>query len=1792
MRRVRWSWLISGALLVGLMLTGTAYGWTNAALLNDSGWSSSDVKTVDITAVPNGGFHAIYNASGRVRYRQYDGSSLGSELTVNSTSTFNPEIGRSDNGDVHVVWENWDGGGPEVGWAISTNGGSSFGSESTISNSSGQAKHPSVQGYGLSSSDDAVMSYWNAYHHEMRYATYDGSNWSSDLGMGTFGNSGYEVHGMAMSPKDGSVWRVYDNGPNMVLRHYSSGSWGSEILVDSTSGMHNRAQLAVNDAGQVMVLWDQDDRYYTVLYTPGAGCGEKKILTYDGSWGKDVTAIPGTNDFYAAWPENSPGRLYGARWSGGGWLSKEQISQNLSDAFTVGPALTAEEDGSETLYCAWEYWGTQSGKPQQYYSVDQGSTPGPEGTLSGDVEDQNGQPVAGATILIEDVAATITITDGSYSMDVPVGTYNVTCSKNYYTSDSASNVVITEDQTTDQDFTITSSTPPSITDFTTKGYDGKIRLTWTNPDTGDHNGTVIRYSTTGYPTSPNEGTQVCDVNRDTWSYVHDNLTNGTTYYYTAFTYHDDASKVYGSGTQTSGSPVAAPKTNLLLNGNINEIISDVAQYWTFTEVNDPNDGTYPVEDYSNYVTSPSQAWKRMDHADLPATGLSGGFLHQQVSSCTSGKIYQFIGWQDIRNDDWNAAGRRYVLNFGINPSGGSSPGTLQFDGTLDNVEWMTSDQALYNDAVASPVRYGGFHKSWAATEADSSTISVWSGVTIDNTGTKDAHSTKFNTDMHFLYEWDLTANNGLQNGNFEGDVLELQNVDPNFWGDDLIPDEWVPVGGAIGEWADLRCSQWGARSGALGMRVCNNRGNINGGLVQKINCTNGYYQTFSAYVLTSGEDDTVGSVGIDPTGGADINSSNVVWTNTSSTSWTKITANATASASSITVFLRAKNTNRWTGGYHYAYFDDCEWSQESSAPTPGSISGVVDDSCGTLIGGATITTSPGSYTTTTNADGTYLLEDVTPNTYTVTASADGYSDTNQGNVVVSSGSNTVADLEFSNNNGSIEGYVVDACGIALEGITVETDTGGYSATTDANGQYNITQVSAGTYDVTASGDGYYTTADEDVSVTACNTTTVNFELDPGTETDELVSGDFEDSYISFWGGTIAKNWGASFRGSFEDATWEYNNWGSGRGYVQRIYALDSGFEAGISQQVSGLTPGAHYTFNAEAYQTDGGTTAWIAVDPDGGTTLPGAYVSFENNPLNWTSGSVEGNVGPDGVVTVFLWARYQWGPGGSVYFDDAELLVEGLGELTGSIDGYVTNGSGDPIANATVASSTGGYSDTTDSNGYYFINAVAQGTYDLTASADGYEDATKTGVTVSGCTTTAADITLTATPTQDEVLENGDMEGGFWDTGWGGGSAIPNDWDGWYNPGDANCYDETTIVHGDDHSARFTISSGGDAGSGGYKRGIYQNVTLGSNASFTITVWTQHTNGNCPAIMCWNSGHDEDDPADAAGTDRYQWVTDDNWNDVDTWVTNTLSGTAPSDGKITVIVGGAHHGGGGSGYVYIDDVSVVGDSGTVTTGTISGTVYDDSSNVVEGATVSTDTGGYSTTTDANGNYTLVDVLAGDYDVTASKIGYDSDTENDVTVTAGENTPVDFTLSESSTPVEVLDNGDMEDGFWNTGWGEDSNIPNDWDGWYNLGDFDCDDNTTIVNGGSHSAGTSISAGGDSGSGGYKRGIYQNVYVGANAGFTFEVYARHSNGNCPSIMCWNYGQDASNPENAYDTSRYQWVTTDNWNDVGSWVNRSMTGTADSTGWITVIVGGAHHGGGGTGYVYIDDVSVTTP
>lgn len=95
--------------------------------------------------------------------------------------------------------------------------------------------------------------------------------------------------------------------------------------------------------------------------------------------------------------------------------------------------------------------------------------------------------------------------------------------------------------------------PPSdVEDFEAVPWDGQIGLSWTSPPELDFAGVRILRSTSGPPSNPGDGDLVYEGADE--EYVDTGLTNGTTYYYTAFS-HDYAPN-YSNGVTKNGTPEA------------------------------------------------------------------------------------------------------------------------------------------------------------------------------------------------------------------------------------------------------------------------------------------------------------------------------------------------------------------------------------------------------------------------------------------------------------------------------------------------------------------------------------------------------------------------------------------------------------------------------------------------------------------------------------------------------------------------------------------------------------------------------------------------------------------------------------------------------------------------------------------------------------------------------------------------------------------------------------------------------------------------------------------------------------------------------------------------------------------------------------------------------------------------------------------------------------------------------------------------------------------------------------
>lgn len=241
--------------------------------------------------------------------------------------------------------------------------------------------------------------------------------------------------------------------------------------------------------------------------------------------------------------------------------------------------------------------------------------------------------------------------------------------------------------------------------------------------------------------------------------------------------------------------------------------------------------------------------------------------------------------------------------------------------------------------------------------------------------------------------------------------------------------------------------------------------------------------------------------------------------------------------------------------------------------------------------------------------------------------------------------------------GAISGFVRDDQGNPIAGAAVSATPGSYATASNPDGSYLLSGLGADTYAVTASQFGYQAQTIENVAVLADQTTSVDFSLSltPGTEV--LVNGDFESGFFSHWGGTIPNAWSDSWRDPWSDGpVWGDANLGGDHGHALRMSSLNVNQEVGIRQTVSGLTPGEEFIFSAESYQDSSGTSAWLAANADGGTTMPLHETRFPEVTGQWVYQEVRGTVGTSGSVTVFLWAWNQ-SVGSDVSFDNASLLV-------------------------------------------------------------------------------------------------------------------------------------------------------------------------------------------------------------------------------------------------------------------------------------------------------------------------------------------------------------------------------------------------------------------------------------------------------------------------------------------------------------------------------------------------------
>lgn len=767
---------------------------------------------------------------------------------------------------------------------------------------------------------------------------------------------------------------------------------------------------------------------------------------------------------------------------------------------------------------------------------------------------------------------------------------------------------------------------------------------------------------------------------------------------------------------------------------------------------------------------------------------------------------------------------------------------------------------------------------------------------------------------------DATGEEKLLNGSFEEGTFGFWGgVMPNSWG-----ATWRDQYASGSEWHTLELD--GDHGHVVSLHAMPTDYEM--GLIQQVTDLMpgaGFKLSAEAYTLDTG---THVWLAVDPNGGTQLPAKTTHFDNIPNQWHYKEVSGAVGADGKVTVFVWA--FHEW-GPTVDTYLDNISLIVGgSSGPQTGTMAGVVRDTASQPVAGVTVATDRGGNSTLTADDGSYTLDNVVPGTYTVTAAKGGYTAETQEGVGVSAGTTTLVDFTLTAipGNGTLAGTVTDPQGHGIDGVQVATGDGSYSTLTDADGQYLFAQIAPGTYTLTFTTAGYLTTTEPGIEVIGGQTTTLDVTMATGQRQEVLSNGDFEDGDFEFWGGDMPNAWGAVWRGAFEGGDWRVLNVGDGHYRVAHLKAIPTEFEAGIIQQVSGLTSGEQFVFSAEAYQFNTGTNVWIGVDANGGTVLPERQTHFDNIAEQWNYKEVTGTVGDSGTVTVFIWAFHQWGPSADVYIDNASLQVGTPNDPEDAvIIGTVIDDTGNPVPGAQIETDTGGYTATSHDDGTYTLPSLKAGFYTLTASKNGYADDVVTDVTAYAGYTTTVDFTLSGI--------HGTLTGSVTDSQ---GQPVVD--------------------------ATVTTDTGG------------HTVMTNQQGTFVIA-------DVLPGVYDVTAGK--------------------------------VGYVAQTQYDVKVAGGGT----------VVVNFTLNGQSGT---GHIAGQVIDDDGDPVAEAVVYTTPGSYQTRTGGDGSYLLNNVAAGTYTLLASKDGYLTASQPNVGVQADSTTTVEITLI-PEVGVEVLANGDFEDGFF-------------------------------------------------------------------------------------------------------------------------------------------------------------------
>lgn len=180
---------------------------------------------------------------------------------------------------------------------------------------------------------------------------FDSQNWGSPTLVELDDTGTARNPSVALSASSGlAAWTQFDgvSTDDLWANDYTSGGgWGTRQLVENTSGSADYAQVALDDAGNGLILFAQNGALLAAPVTAGPSIGTPVFVHGSNGASSISLAMNGAGDAIAAWLEpNAAGSdVWGARYTGGSWDPPVLLETAVGDAGAPKAAIAEDGDG-------------------------------------------------------------------------------------------------------------------------------------------------------------------------------------------------------------------------------------------------------------------------------------------------------------------------------------------------------------------------------------------------------------------------------------------------------------------------------------------------------------------------------------------------------------------------------------------------------------------------------------------------------------------------------------------------------------------------------------------------------------------------------------------------------------------------------------------------------------------------------------------------------------------------------------------------------------------------------------------------------------------------------------------------------------------------------------------------------------------------------------------------------------------------------------------------------------------------------------------------------------------------------------------------------------------------------------------------------------------------------------------------------------------------------------------------------------------------------------------------------